>query len=184
MRTLLAALLCVSAGCGDDQVCGPGEATADAITVDVAGESLSYGNFTSSANNDCPDEDGVPTALTIEGEQTSPTPSRRFVMTFCLPSPDEIGSDPVPLAGDARLEVVDSSGEAGGCIISRDSSMPATGTISFVGYCDDGVNGQGYAIQIDGAIPGIRTCPVDAGPGEDAVTLTISGQAAVSAINP
>lgn len=183
IRLAVSIALLSSIGCGDDEVCGPQQTPADGIQIDVDDQTITYGAFTSSPNNDCPDPGGGPTSLTIEGEQVSPGASATFHMTFCLPSPDEIGAEPIPLSGDDRVQVIDVSGEIGGCRVFRDSSQAPSGTIAFIGYCDDGLNPGGYALELSGTVPGRRACDVDAGTGEDSVTLTLSGRAAVSAIN-
>lgn len=181
MKQLVVSLVLISTvGCGDDEVCGPGEATADGVSMEIDGTALSYGSFTSSPNNDCPG-DG-PTSLTIEGRQLSPPPTAgTFALTFCLPNPDDIGSDPIELEGDSLVEVVDISGEADGCTFLIDRTRPRTGTIAFIGYCDDGSNPAGYAIELDGSVPVLQTCP--AGPANAPNAVTLSGQASVDAIN-
>ena len=179
--SLSAILLCVSLGCGDDEVCGPGEAAADGVTIEVGGQTITHGDFTSSPNNDCPDPGGGPTSLTIEGKQTSPAGSA--VLTLCVPSPDEIGAAPIPLAGDDRIQIIDVGGEIDGCRLFRDPAQPASGTITFFGYCDDGLSPDGYALELSGTVPGRRACPVDAGMTDEPVTLALSGKAAVAAIN-
>jgi hypothetical protein len=179
---ILAAVAALS-GCGDDENCGPGEAAADGIQIEVDGQTLSYGNFTSSPNNDCPDPGGGPTALTIEGEQVFPATSATFHLTFCLPSPDDIGESPIALSGDDRVQVIDVSGEIDGCRVFRDASQTPSGTIAFIGYCDDGLHPGGYALELSGSVPALRACAIDAGTGQDSVTLDVSGRAAIDAIN-
>lgn len=179
MRTALVASLAAlagAAGCGDDAACGPADTPADAITMTVDGVELGYGAFTSSPNNDCPDPDG-PTSLTLAGEQIEPEQTG-FALTFCLPRPDRITADPIPIDDD-RVEVVDVSGQIDGCQIARDSGEAATGTITFIGYCADGLEPAGYAIELSATFPGTRTC---AGVDEP-VDLVLSGSASVMAIN-
>src|SRR5215467_6481382 len=60
-----------TAGCGDDS-CGPGGAPATGMVAGGSGVTMTYGQFTASPNNDCPDSSapaGV-VSLSIEGLQT------------------------------------------------------------------------------------------------------------------
>jgi hypothetical protein len=193
MASLAAAL---ATGCGgddgSDEVCGPGDAPPDGVMVTAAGDSVSYGNFTSSPNNDCPPAEGGPTSLTLEGLQTGLPAGQRFSMVLCLPRPDdldrlaqgELGGATVDLADDNLVQLIDvNAALADDCRLRRDSAMPPSGTITFSGYCEAGLATEGYALTFDGSAPGFRRCPDGAGGfREEPVTITLSGTVAVQAI--
>jgi hypothetical protein len=169
----LAGLFGLGAGCGD-QVCGPGDAPAAGVIASIEGQSITYGEFLSSPNNDC-SLPGAPISLTLEGMQVDPVPQAVRRMTFCLPRPDCLGDGPVSLDD---LELVHGDRYlfaelANGCVVELDRSVPATGTIELQGYCDDGVHPAGYALVIEGAVSGTDTCT-----GEP-VSVELSGRAAV-----
>lgn len=165
-----------AAGCNGGE-CGPGEAPADGVTLTAAGETLSFGGFTTSPNNDCP-RDGHPTSLTITGSQVEPPPAIAAFLTFCVATPDRIGSGAIELAGEDAVEVVDVQGDVDGCRLRRDRTRPIAGTIRFAGYCDDGLEPAGYAIELAAEIPGIRSCPEAE---DEELTIELAGQAAVAA---
>jgi hypothetical protein len=165
----------LGAGCSD-QACGPDDAPAAGVIASVKGESITYGEFVSSPNNDC-SVPGAPISLTVEGIQVDPVPQAVRRMTFCLPRPDLLGRGPVALDD---LELVHGDryffGElADGCSIQLDRTVPAAGTIEFQGYCDEGVHPAGYALVIEGAVAGTDMCT-----GEP-LTVELSGRAAVQA---
>lgn len=180
MRTalvILAALPFLPA-CGEP--CGPGDAPPSGVTATAGGETVEYGQFTTSPNNDC-SVAGHPTSLTLDGVQTDPATSPPLHLTFCLPRPDEIGSDPVPLDDTQRIEVIDIFADAGGCLLSLDRTVTPTGTITFTGYCGDGTDPAGYAISFDATVGGTLSCSGDAG-ADQSVTVTLGGEAAVQAL--
>jgi hypothetical protein len=171
----------VLAGCSDDDSCGPGMAAADGLTLTVGSETVTYGSFTAGANNDCrlsTAPDGV-ISVTVEGAQVGGT----FPFVLCLPRPDLLGADPFPLAPSRptpiesdRVMLVDASASlAGGCTIAKDVTQMPSGTARFLGYCDGGTNRAGYAIELDGTVPLIRTC----GATMENVSGTIAGTVAV-----
>jgi hypothetical protein len=181
-RSLLMGLLMgllgpgLGAGCAG-QECGPGEAPAAGVNALLAGQSISYGGFTSSPNNDC-SVPGAPTSLTLDGVQTDPAPSRTLHLTFCLPRPDRLGSGPVALDDTERVEVIDIFGELDdGCLFLLDRDVPPTGTIDFQGYCDQGLDAAGYAVVLDGTVAATNMCT-----GER-VTVELGGSAAVQALD-
>jgi len=186
VKKVLAALALL-AGCADcgggGGPCGAGDAGASGVTATVDTVTLEFGNFTSSANNDC-SVAGSPTSLTVDGEQTSPAqPS--FFLTLCLPRPDRIGGDPVPLVpaqippgADDLAQVVNVNGNLGGdCLVTLDAAGTFDATATFTGYCGDGADPGGYAIALAGTLPGTRICP---GPVSDDVTIELGGSAAVT----
>lgn len=180
--TVAALLMLLVPACGESEgECGPGDAPAAGVSATVDSVAITYGAFDSSPNNDCT-APGGPTSLSIHGFQREPVPSVPFSITFCLPRPDQLGSDPVSLADADLVQVVDVSAELpDGCILVLDSSAPPTGTIRFTGYCDSGLSESGYAIELDGAVSGVRIC---AGMADEPVTMTLGGAAAVTAAAP
>lgn len=193
---LFAAALGLCAACGGDddgggadagadgggEVCGPGDAPADGITVDVGGDPEAgavFGQLRSSANNDCPPpESGVPTSITIQGAQTDPAAPATF-LTLCLPRPDLIESDPIPLDDDTRVQLVDLlAAPADGCSLDIDRERAPGGEVTFSGFCDDGVHEDGYALGFDATVPLLRACGED--PPEP-VDAELGGRVAVTA---
>ncbi len=198
---LLAAL--AACACGDDggdgdgadagpdasgEVCGPGDAPADGVIVDVGGDPEAgavFGQLGSSANNDCPPpESGGATSITIQGAQTDPADPVPF-LTLCLPRPHLIESEPVPLVDDAildedtRVQLIDLlAAPADGCSLDIDGDRAPSGQVTFSGFCDDGVNAAGYALSFAATVPLLRTCGAD--PAEP-VDAELSGEVAVSA---
>jgi hypothetical protein len=78
---------------------------------------------------------------------------------------------------DDRAMVIDSSAAlAGGCTVQKDVTMTPSGTARFLGYCDGGNNSAGYAIELTGTVPLVRTC----GATMDNVTGTLAGTVAVT----
>ena len=163
-------------GC-DEPVCGPGDAPPDGVVATVAGETIRYGAFTSSPNNDCTPPGRSVTSLTVDGRQLDPQPSIPFRITLCVPRPDDLGSDPVSLGDTERLQLVDVFAElADGCLVQLDRDSALSGSARFEGLCGDGVDTAGYAIALDADIPVTRMCDGQAD------TLTLSGRAAVAAL--
>lgn len=171
-------MLLAAAGCGDDAVCGPGDATADGLVVDVGnGTPLAFGGFTSSPNNDCTPMDRRPTSITIDGTQTG-QPS--FHTTFCVPRPDGVPSGPIDITDDEVVQVIDVNARIDAdCILTLDRTMPASGTVEFVGYCGDGLDPGGYALEFDAMVPGTIVC---GGTMNTSVTIDLSGSVAIEAI--
>ena len=168
-------------GCGADDDCGPGQIPAAGVTALIGDQTATYGSFTSSPNNDC-SRAGHPTSLTLDGIQSDP-PST-FHITFCLPQPDEIGPELVPLDDPELIEVITVSADfGGGCAITLDSSVAATGSMELIGYFADGLAAEGYAIRLSGTVGGTRTCNgSDAGTIMESVAIDLGGEAAVLAL--
>lgn len=175
MRRLLAPLfllLLLSACNGGDDDCGPGADTAS-ITLGA----ITYDGFASSPNNDCtPVQGQEPTSITIAGEQSDPAGTGFLVL--CLPRPDMIeAGQPIPLDDEELVQVIDLLGrDPADCGVSADDVSQAT--ITFTGYCDDGLHEAGYAIALEGTVPVTVTCG-----DQDPVTdeLDLAGTAAVVA---
>ncbi|HUQ08179.1 MAG TPA: hypothetical protein VM261_37050 [Kofleriaceae bacterium] len=171
------------AGCSDDDGnCGPGTAPADGITMTVGGETVTYGGFTASPNNDCrlANAPAGVISVTVEATQVGGT----FPFVLCLPRPDLLGADavsltpsrPTPIETD-RVMMVDSSASlSGGCTVAKDVTQMPSGTARFLGYCDGGKSTAGYAIELSGTVPLVRTC----GGTMENVTGTITGTVAVT----
>jgi hypothetical protein len=162
----------VATGCGDDS-CGPGDAPKTGLLASSADVTLTYGNLTAGANNDCPDPDapaGV-VSLTIGGTQTDGT----AIVTFCLPRPDQLAQMDLQLG--TGLRIIDFNGEKDGCMFTIEGTRPVTGTVHATGLCDNGKDSAGFALGIDGNISLRRNCPTMT----DTIAVTLEGKVAVAA---
>jgi hypothetical protein len=181
---IAAAAIAALAACGDDTDCGPGDAPASGITVATPDGAITYGAFTSSPNNDCTPADGQLTSLTVDGVQQQPTPVGMFTphLALCITRPERTGADPVPfgLTDDDPINLVSVNAEAGGCTFALDRSTAPEATATFTGYCADGSDPAGYAIELAGSVTLARTCGADI----DTVTVELGGAAAVEAAAP
>jgi hypothetical protein len=159
----------VATGCSDD--CGFGDAPEFGLVASSADVTLTYGNFTSGANNDCPDPmapEGV-VSLTLEGTQQGST----SIITLCIPRPDLVAVMDQSIGSGIRI--IDVNGEANGCTFMYDSSRIATGTVHVRGMCDNGTNDAGYALGLTGNMSLRRNC----GGTLDSVAVELSGNVAV-----
>jgi hypothetical protein len=164
------------AGCGDE-VCGPGDAPPDGVVASVAGETIRYGGFTSSPNNDCTPPGAQATSLTVDGRQLDPQPSGSYGITLCIPRPGDLNGALVTLGDPDRLQLIDIYAElADGCLVQFDRTGQLSGTASFEGFCGDGTDPAGYAIAFDAGVPVTRMCDGQAD------TLQLSGRVAVEAM--
>lgn len=176
VAALAATPLGLLAGCGDD-ACGPGDAPAVGLTAASADVTLTYGNLSSLAGNDCPAADapaGV-VSLSIEGTQDGGP----GLITLCVPRPDLLVEGNRTLGTSlsmADVRIFDLSGEADGCTFALDSSRPPTGTAVGLGVCGNGADPAGFALELDGALSLRRTC----GATLDSVAVTLTGRVAVS----
>lgn len=173
---LLALCAAAAAACGDDESCGPGGEEAPGLTV----ESITFGEMSASANNDCPPTAGEhPTSITIQGTQVDPAAAGQFLV-LCLPRPDLIDDQPVAFSDADRIELVDLFGrDDSGCELRFDrSAQPGSGTATFSGFCENGTDSAGFAISLTGVLPFTRTCD-----GDDPTPFTaaLGGRAAVTA---
>lgn len=179
MPTRLAAIaLLVAAGCGGDAVCGPGDAGAADLVVDIGdGTPLSYGGFNSSPNNDCTPDQRMPTSITIDGVQVG---QPGFHITFCVPRPDGVPDGDIDITDDEIIQVIDINARIDAdCILTLDRMRPASGTVRFEGYCADGLEPGGYALAVDATVPGTVTCGAG---GDSSVDIALSGTVAVESI--
>ena len=159
------------AGCGDDS-CGPGDAPEFGLVASSGEVQLTYGGFTSGANNDCRDPmapEGV-ISLTLEGTQQGAA----SIITLCIPRPDLLIKMEQPIG--EGLRIIDLNGEKDGCSYAYDSSRIATGTVRAIGMCDNGTNDAGYALDIDGNISLRRTC----GTTIDTIAVGFRGTVAIA----
>ena len=177
LALVLAALAAAAlAGCSDDDACGPGDEEAAGVTA----LGVTFGEMTASANNDCPPTNGEhPTAITIQGSQIDPAADGQYLV-FCLPRPELIDDQPVPISDTDRIELVDFFGtDADGCDLRFDrTAEPGNGAVTFSGFCDNGTASAGFALSLSGVLPFTRTC--DADPAVP-VTAELGGRAAVAA---
>lgn len=176
----LCAAMSLAACSDDDGSCGPGGAAADGITVTIGGETLRYGGFTSSVNNDCTLAGSGVISTTIQGTQQGGSAQ----LSLCLPRPDLLGgaaplsANHVPPTADDRVQLFDVSATLStGCTARLVVAATPTGTATFDGYCAGGTDPAGYALTLAGTAPVTVTCP--AGPSE--TTATLAGTAAVVA---
>ena len=176
---IAAAFTIVSCSDSDSEQCGipsdTGTAAFAGLSVSVDDISISYGNFLSSPNNDCP-TDGSPTSLTVTATQTTPDVDTTYFFTICLPRPELLNGNgaTLSLANETEAILVDVNGESDGCTYKRDAG-PATGTITSSGFCDNGTHPDGYLLSISGTVPGIETCGVGDEAIETSVTIDLSG---------
>ena len=160
----VAALALALAACSDDggPSCGPGPAPVAGITVIVGGETVTYGGFAASVNNDCTIQGSGVISVSVHGTQVGGTGA----LTLCLPRPDLLGADAVPFAPtrlppDAadRVQLVDLSATlAAGCTIARDPAGVPAATAAFAGYCAGGTDPAGYALTLAGTVGVKKTC--------------------------
>jgi len=176
-------LVCLAGlpGCGDGGECGPGDAPASGVTATIAADTVTYGAFTSSANNDCTPPGASVTSISIHGEQQQPAPTGAFTpqLALCISRPDDIGGDPIALGFDSDdlVQIISVNAEAGGCTFAAaDRSTPPEATITFSGFCGD--DAAGYAIELTGSVALTRTC----GAAVDTVTAELGGRVAVEAL--
>lgn len=165
-------------GCGEDPICGPGEEPADGVVATVEGATVLYGNFASSPNNDCTPTGREPTSLTLDGRQVDPAPAIPYGITFCLPRPDVIGSEPITVDDPDTLQVIDVFAELeDGCLVLLDRTRASTGTATFEGYCAEGLDPGGYALSFTATIPVTRMCD------GRAEVMELSGRTTVEALS-
>ncbi len=160
--------------------CGPGEASDQGLTLSIESASLTFGNATTSPNNDC-SVSGAPTSLTLDIIQLNPAPAMRRALTLCVPRPDQL-DEPRDLTTDAvttGVQVIDLFADSDDCLISLDRSRPPMGTATFIGACDDGTHSAGYALELSGQLPATRTCQ---GQADQSINVQLSGTFSVSAL--
>jgi hypothetical protein len=165
-----------AAGCDGNTECGPGAAPAAGVALTIERGQLDYGDFRSSANNDCTPAGAEVTSLTIDGVQVGGT----SFLTFCVPRPDRMGGAAVALglSDDDVVRLVTVSGASDGCTLSLRRDEPPSATIQFHGYCDAGSHAAGYAISLVGTVEVDVACPSTPAA---AATATLAGTAVVEA---
>ncbi len=67
---------------------------------------------------------------------------------------------------------------ADGCGLDIDRERAPGGTVTFSGFCDDGVNEAGYALELAATVPLLRTCSEKQ---PESVDAELSGEVAVTA---
>lgn len=166
-------LLCFVACSDDGGSCGPKGAAVYGLTVSNGSDvNMTYGNLTSSANNDCPDP-AAPTgviSLTLSGQQSGGT----GIITFCIPRPDLLTSAPGRLGFDVKI--IDLTGDANSCTLKIDSTSVPSGNVTSDGMCKNGQDKAGYALAFNGHIVFTRTCNGT----NDSVPAQLSGTVAVA----
>lgn len=181
LATSLAGALSLSwaaAGCGDDPAsCGPGSIASPGVSATGGSITLSFGQFTSGINNDCPSP-GTPAGLisvTVFGTQTNGT----GMLTLCVSRPDLLAGQPQPLVedvpGSAGVLVVDIDGTLDGCEFSIDTDQPISGTATTQGLCGNGTDPAGFALEVHGALTLTRTC----GTTVDTLAIQLDGRVPV-----
>lgn len=166
------------AGCGDDNACGPGGADPAGLKASSVDVTLTFGNVTSRAGNDCfvPDAPEGVISVSIEGQQTDGT----GFITLCVPRPDllDMGGRSLGLTtSTSDIRIIDLEGSANNCTYSIDKTRPPTGTGGGSGVCNNGTDKAGFAIDLDGAISLRRTC----GTTIDTIGVKLTGEVAVAA---
>ena len=173
ITSLVVAGACSSGPAKPDAYCGTGGAPASGIVVAGNGFSITYGNGSASANNDCPDP-MAPMGIVSLTIASTPADSSVGFFTLCVQRPDHLGSG---LALGTDVKVVDVTGTAGGCSFVPDRTTAPTGTVTATGVCNNGTSHAGFALTVDGTVQLKRTC----GATMDSVSATVSGTMAISA---
>lgn len=160
---LAGALALLVAACSDDARCGIGD-TGDralGIAVTVGSETVTFGGFTSSANNDCSVNGSGVISLTIQGQQQGASSA----MSLCLPRPDLIeqqaalSGNHVPPTETDRVQLFDVSVTlANNCTGRLQTGATPAGTAGFIGYCGAGLDPAGYGLEVDGTVMLDVTC--------------------------
>ena len=175
------ALVVAFAACSDDKQCGPGAAPLE-LAMKVGTSTVTYGNFVSSANNDCnPPGSSGPISLTVDGTQTDPPTPSDFFITFCLPRPSELESAPTAITDTSLIQIININANIDNCTLSVDRNQAMTGTADFDGLCDGGTHPDGYAMALATTVGGTRTCDMAVPPTMEPVMMEIIGSVAVSA---
>ena len=161
-----------------DAPCGPNGAPAVGLVASSTNPdlTLTYGNLTAGANNDCPDPSapaGV-VSLTISGPQTDGA----GLVTMCIGRPDLLPQGlTLGFGTDAGVQLIDFDGSTeNGCTYSL-VTTPPTGTVSAGGECDNGAGSAGFSLTVSGTVTLMETC----GPSTGTVTAALGGTVAISA---
>ena len=169
----MCAIGALGSGCQSADSCGPGSASEYGLSATGSSSAgsidLAYGDFVSSQNNDCNDPNG-PTgliSLTVTGMEMGTT----GLVTLCIPRPDELETNSVPLGNNTGVEVIDFTGADANCQYAFDPTVAAAGNVSSTGMCNDGGDESGYALQFFGNVALDATCG-SAAPVQIQVELT------------
>ena len=177
---LLAVGALAAAGCSDDATCGPGAVGASGVTLTIGSETITYGGFTASVNNDCTIAGSGVISVSVHGTQVAGAAA----LTLCLPRPDLLGAEAAPLApsrvpplAEDRVQVIDASASlSAGCTAAIDPTLAPAGTARFDGYCAGGADPAGYALTLTGTLLVRVTCAS----GTTAMSATLGGAVAVA----
>lgn len=165
------------AGCpSDGDSCGPDDDVAQTISAASSAVSLTYGNLSSLAGNDCPDPDAPSGVVSLSIEST--LVGGTGFMTFCIPRPDLLAKGRL-LGGNmagVEMRLIDFSANADGCTYARDPAKPPTGGATASGICKNGTDEAGFSLDFQGTINVKRTC----GATVEDVALSVVGAVAVS----
>lgn len=158
-------------GCGGD-VCGSADAPEFGLMVTGASTSFGFGGLAAGANNDCPDAAAPPgvISLTISGTESTGA----GLVTFCIPRPDLLADDALPLG--TGVQIIDLNSSVATCTYSLDRSRPISGTVTSSGMCGNGTDLRGFSLAFNGTATLRRTC----GAAIDPVDITLQGQVAVA----
>ena len=159
-----------ASGCGGREHCGPDDSPTVGLVASSADIALTYGDLTSSQNQDCPDPhapQGV-ISLTVNGTQVD---GMGFI-TLCASRPDQLGEG-VPIG--SAFEIVDFNGEANSCTFKLANGAAPTGTARSSGLCDNGASPDGYALTLTGSLVLQRLCSSST----DTVEFQLAGTVAV-----
>ncbi|MGE0549599.1 MAG: hypothetical protein AB7O24_08480 [Kofleriaceae bacterium] len=184
MPSLLTSLsLCLSsislvAACnGEDDTCGASGAPDVGLLASSADATLTYGNLSALAGNDCPAPDapeGV-ISLSIEGMQVDGA----GLITLCIPRPDLLmdGERTIGITSSmADIRIIDLTGAFEGCTFALDTTRPPTGHMVASGVCANGEDPAGFKLEAHGNVSLRRTC----GSTIDSIALALSGSVKVS----
>ncbi len=163
------------AACSGGDECGSSGAVNFGISASSNVVTLTYGDLTAGANNDCPDPmapSGV-VSLTIMGTQMGSTTG---LITLCIPRPDLLEKGSLTLGTEVQL--IDVSGMDAMCSYNLDTSVPASGTAQGLHMCGNGTDKSGFQLEVNGGISLMRTC----GSTVDTTQVTLRGTGAVKAM--
>jgi hypothetical protein len=135
---------------------------------------LVFGAFHANANNACPMQ-GAPAgvdSLTITGSEMG---SDFGQVTLCVPRPDELAKESLPLG--SGVEIVSLNASDANCDYALDTSTPIAGTVNAEHECENGTDKAGFALDIAGSATLNQFCFTVM----DEVPVTLSGTSAVQA---
>ena len=163
-----AALILLCACCGDDDggPCGNLlDAGTSGVTITVATQTFTFGDFRASMANDC-----GPESVSVEGEQVDPAPASTFRISFCLPNRGDVGQGAIPL-GETMNFFAAAQSPGDGCVFTYDQAQEPAATVTMPGFCAAG--DAPFSLSMSGTAPGTSSCG-------GAVTMTFAGAASVT----